>query len=145
MKIDDEALPIHEDAELKIRPRIFLERQLLRGPQARHARAGDELDSGDTDPGHPDRRARCSSTRCSARCKLRHAQGPPEAAGRATARRSAGEPKPGEDDDQDPDTQGETAGKSLNDSLEDAPEALRGTAIVNEALLGTERRATCPS
>ena len=33
---------------------------------------------------------------------------------------------------------GETAAKSLNDSLNDAPKALKGSAQVNQALLGTE-------
>jgi phospholipid/cholesterol/gamma-HCH transport system substrate-binding protein len=49
-----------------------------------------------------------------------------------------GKPQPGEDDDQDPSTRGQTAGQALNDSLVNAPAALRGGAIVNQALLGTE-------
>jgi phospholipid/cholesterol/gamma-HCH transport system substrate-binding protein len=48
------------------------------------------------------------------------------------------EPEAGEDDDQLPETQGETAGESLNDSLEYSADALRGSAIVNAATLGTE-------
>ena len=51
-----------------------------------------------------------------------------------------GQPEPGEDDDQDPDVQGETAGQALNDSLDYSADALRGAAVVNEALLGTEPR-----
>jgi ABC-type transporter Mla subunit MlaD len=43
-----------------------------------------------------------------------------------------------DDADQDPDTRGETAAKSLNDSITYAPDALKGSAAVNEALLGTE-------
>ena len=49
-----------------------------------------------------------------------------------------GQPQPGEDDDQDPDTKGETGGEALNDSLEYSTDALRGSAIVNQATLGTE-------
>jgi phospholipid/cholesterol/gamma-HCH transport system substrate-binding protein len=49
-----------------------------------------------------------------------------------------GQPQPGEDDDQDADVQGETAGQALNDSLEYSADALRGGAIVNEAILGTD-------
>jgi hypothetical protein len=49
-----------------------------------------------------------------------------------------GRPKPGEDKTADPATRGQTAGQSLNDSLATAPQALRGVAIVNDALLGTE-------
>ena len=49
-----------------------------------------------------------------------------------------GEPEPGEDDDQDPDVQGETAAESLNDSLDFSADSLRGGAVVNRALLGTD-------
>ena len=49
-----------------------------------------------------------------------------------------GTPEEGEDDDQDPSTEGQTAGESLNDSLEYSADALRGGAVVNDALLGTE-------
>src|SRR5690606_20762207 len=49
-----------------------------------------------------------------------------------------GEPRAAEDRDQDPDVRGDTAGEALNDALDDSPEALRGTALVNEALLGAE-------
>jgi hypothetical protein len=51
-----------------------------------------------------------------------------------------GQPLPGEDraNGADKSTVGETAAKSLNDSLKTAPKALKGTAIVNQALLGTE-------
>jgi hypothetical protein len=47
-------------------------------------------------------------------------------------------PAPGEDADQDPAVRGETAGQALNDSLRYSPGALRGTALVNDALLGTD-------
>ena len=50
----------------------------------------------------------------------------------------SGKPAPGEDTTQDPDVQGETAAQAGNDSLEYAPGALRGLAVVNQALLGTE-------
>jgi hypothetical protein len=49
-----------------------------------------------------------------------------------------GEPRPGEDADQSPQTKGETAGRSLNDSLQHSAGALRGGALVNQALLGVE-------
>jgi hypothetical protein len=49
-----------------------------------------------------------------------------------------GQPQPGEDDDQDPDVKGETAGQALNQSLQYAPDALRQSAIVNQATLGSE-------
>jgi ABC-type transporter Mla subunit MlaD len=49
-----------------------------------------------------------------------------------------GDPAPGEDADQDPSTKGERAAKSLNDTLDTSPDALRGAAVVNQALLGTQ-------
>ena len=134
MKINDEALPIHEDAELKIRPRIFFGGNFfvdLRPGTPGAERAG--LAATRSRRRRPARR--CSSTRCSAALRAdtrKDLQKLLEGYGEAIA----GEPAPGEDDDQDPDTQGETAGKSLNDSLEYAPDALRGTAIVNEATPG---------
>ena len=49
-----------------------------------------------------------------------------------------GQPTAAEDADQDPDVKGETAGTALNQSLRYAPEALRNSAILNQATLGTE-------
>ena len=117
--------------------------QLLRRPQARHAGAPTSSTRATRSRSTQTAR-RCSSTRSSARCRATRAR-TSRSCCRATATAIGGEPTPGEDDDQDPDTQGETAGKSLNDSLEDAPEALRGTAIVNQALARHASRATCPS
>ena len=136
----DAALPIHRDAELKIRPRIFLEGNffvdLKPGTPGRRTSSTRRRH----DPGRPRPAPRSSSTRCSARCKSDARKDLQKLLAGLRRGASAGEPKPGEDADQDPDTRGETAGESLNDSLEYSPEALRGTAIVNEALLGTEPR-----
>ena len=135
MEIKDEGLPIHEDAELKIRPRIFLEGNFFVELDPGTA-SGDELEEGETIPA-----AQTSGTvqldevltalQSDTREDLqRLIQGYGEAL--------AGEPGPGEDADQDPMTRGETAAESLNDSLATAPGALRGLAIVNDAALGTE-------
>ena len=138
MKIDKKGLPIHDDAELKIRPRIFFGGNFFVDvkpgtPGAR--RAGLRRH----DPGHPDLRAGAAG-RGARRTALGHPQGPPEAARRATARRSRASPSPARTTTRTPTPRARPPAKSLNDSLEDAPEALRGTAIVNQALLGTERR-----
>jgi len=135
MSIKDEALPIHRDAELKIRPRIFLEGNFF--VELEPGTAGSpELASGGriplaqtTIPVQIDQvlGALPSDTRTSLQKLI---------VGYGDALN--GKPQPGEDDDQDPSTKGETAGESLNDSLDSAPRALRGTAIVNDALLGTE-------
>ena len=135
MEIKDSALPIHEDAELKIRPRIFLEGNFFIDLKPGTPAAG-EVDDGDSIPptqtSAPVQLDQVLATlKSDARSDLQQLiQGFGDAVG--------GEPEPGEDADQDPATRGETAGKSLNDTLEDSPDALRGTAIVNEALLGTQ-------
>jgi virulence factor Mce-like protein len=135
MEIKDSALPIHKDAELKIRPRIFLEGNFFVDLAPGTPGAG-EVDDGDTIPptqtSAPVQLDQVLATlKSDARRDLQQlVQGFGDAVG--------GEPAPGEDADQVRATRGETAGKSLNDTLEDSPDALRGTAIVNEAMLGTE-------
>ena len=135
MEIKDSALPIHSDAELKIRPRIFLEGNFFVDIQPGTPSAP-EVDDGDSIP--PTQTTApvqldqvLATLKSDARKDLQTLiQGYGDAIG--------GDPAPGEDADQDKATRGETAGKSLNDTLEDSPDALRGTAIVNDALLGTE-------
>ncbi len=134
MKLDKEALPIHRNAELKIRPRIFLEGNFFVDLKPGTPSAG-EVDEGEAIP----------LTQTSAPVQLDQVLGSLKTSARRDLQRLVqgygdaigGQPKPGEDDDQDPDTQGETAGKSLNDTLKYSPDALRGTAIVNDALRGT--------
>jgi phospholipid/cholesterol/gamma-HCH transport system substrate-binding protein len=135
MKLENEALPIHEDATIKVRPRIFFEGNLFF--DVRPGTPGSpELDSGDTIP----------ASQTSAPVQLDQVLGTLQADTRENLQKLLigyggalnGEPEPGEDDDQDPDVQGETAGQALNDSLEYSAEALRGATLVNQALLGTE-------
>ena len=135
MKLEDEALPIHEDAEVKVRPRIFFEGNLFFDIKPGTPAAG-ELEDGDTIP----------ASQTSAPVQLDQVLGTLKTNTREDLQKLLigygealnGEPQPGEDDDQDPDVKGETAGKALNDSLEYSADALRGGAIVNEATLGTE-------
>ena len=47
-------------------------------------------------------------------------------------------PSAADDRDADKSARGETAAESFNDAYEDSPGALKGTAQVNDALLGTE-------
>ena len=135
MEIEDSALPIHEDAELKIRPRIFLEGNFFIDlkpgtPSTGTVGDGDVIPMANTTaPVQLDEVL--TTLQSDARKDL---QTVVQSYGSAIG----GEPEPGEDADQVPATRGETAGRSLNDSLEHSPEALRGTAVVNDALLGTE-------
>jgi ABC-type transporter Mla subunit MlaD len=135
MEVKESALPVHADAELKIRPRIFLEGNFFIDMEP--GTPGERtLDDGDVIP----------MTNTTAPVQLDEVL----STLKSDARRDLqtvlqsygdaidGDPRPGEDADQDGDTKGETAGKALNDTLEYSPDALRGTAIVNDALLGTE-------
>jgi phospholipid/cholesterol/gamma-HCH transport system substrate-binding protein len=135
MEIDDDGLPIHEDAELKIRPRIFLEGNFFVELDPGTGSEPD-FDSGDTVP----------AAQTSSSVQLDEVLTSLQSDTRADLQKLVqgygdaldGEPLPGEDADQEPMTQGETAAQSLNDSLDTAPDALRGIAIVNDAALGTE-------
>jgi phospholipid/cholesterol/gamma-HCH transport system substrate-binding protein len=135
MKLDEAALPIHEDAEVKIRPRIFLEGNFFVDirpgrPDAEDVENGGTIPASQTAaPVQIDEVL--GSLQTDSRQDLQDLlKGYGEAIG--------GEPQPGEDSDQDESTRGQTAGQSLNDALRYSPGALRGTAIVNDALLGTE-------
>jgi phospholipid/cholesterol/gamma-HCH transport system substrate-binding protein len=135
MQLDDKALPLHSDATLKIRPKLFLEGnffvQLSPGSPSR-----DDLKSGSTIP----------VTQTSAPVQIDQVLGALQTNTRAdlqTLLKGYGEaingkPQPGEDDDQVPEVRGLTAGQALNKSLDHSPQALKGTALVNEALLGVD-------
>ncbi len=135
MKLEDKALPIHKDARIKVRPRLFFEGNLFFDVKPGTPQAG-KVDDGDTIP----------LSQTSAPVQLDQVLGTLDTDTREDLQKLLigygdainGEPQPGEDADQDPDTKGETAGESLNDTYEHAAQSLRGGAIVNEAVLGTE-------
>jgi len=137
MQLNEEALPLHEDTEMKIRPRIFLEGNFFVDVKPGTPSSG-ELAEGSTIP----------STQTSAPVQIDQVIGLLKSDTRQDLRdllqgyggAIAGKPAAGEDSDQDPSTRGETAGQSLNDSLNASAQALRGTAIVNDSLQGTEGR-----
>jgi ABC-type transporter Mla subunit MlaD len=134
-KLTDDALPIHRDAQVKARPRLFFEGNLFFDVRPGTPGSG-ELEDGDTIP----------VSQTSAPVQLDQVLGTLQSDTREDLQKLLtgygdainGEPRPGEDDDQDPDTRGETAGESLNDSLEYSADALRGGAVLNDATLGTE-------
>jgi phospholipid/cholesterol/gamma-HCH transport system substrate-binding protein len=135
MALNDDGLPIHKDAELKIRPRIFLEGNffvdLKPGSSSTPVISSDEqIPMSQTySPVQIDQVLGVlqSSTRENTQ---RLIQGYGDALN--------GKPRPGEDALADPDTRGQTAAQSLNDSLDTAVPALRNLSIVNQAVLGTE-------
>jgi phospholipid/cholesterol/gamma-HCH transport system substrate-binding protein len=133
MEIDKTGLPIHKDATLKVRPRIFLEGNefvdLLPGtPQA------PTLDDDDTIP----------STQTAAPVQFDEVLTALQSDTRDQLRRLLDgygtaltyQPTAADDAGQDPEVRGKSAAQALNASLDDAPGALRNAAIVNHAFLG---------
>jgi ABC-type transporter Mla subunit MlaD len=135
MKLDKDALPIHEDARIKVRPRIFFEGNLFFDI---HPGTGGAPELGDG--------ATIPASQTSAPVQIDQVLGTLQSDTRKDLQKLLvgyggalnGEPQPGEDDDQVRSTRGETGGKALNDSLEYSADALRGGAIVNDAFLGSE-------
>jgi phospholipid/cholesterol/gamma-HCH transport system substrate-binding protein len=135
MKLEDRALPIHEDAEIAVRERIFLEGNLFLDVKPGSPSSG-EADDGYTVP----------ASQTTAPVQFDQVLGTLKAntrkdlqdllAGYGAALNGA--PAAGEDADQDPDTRGETGGAALNDTLDYSADALRDAAVVNDATLGTE-------
>jgi virulence factor Mce-like protein len=136
MEIDKAGLPIHKDATLKVRPRIFLEGNefvdLSPGtPAAPAISDGDTLPMTQTAaPVQFDQvlTALQSDTRDDLKQLL-------EGYGTALTY----EPTAADDATQDPAVKGQTAAQSLNDSIDTAPGALRNASIVNQAFLGLQR------
>jgi phospholipid/cholesterol/gamma-HCH transport system substrate-binding protein len=137
MEIQDRGLPIHKDAYLKLRPRIFLEGNFFvdlqpGSPSAPTLKSGATIGMGQTD-GPVQLDQVLTSLQKDPRQNL---QSLIQGYGAAIN----DDPAPGEDEkfDADPSTRGEKASKSLNDSLKYSGAALQGTALVNQALLGTQ-------
>jgi phospholipid/cholesterol/gamma-HCH transport system substrate-binding protein len=135
MKINDDGLPIHDDATLKIRPRLFLEGNffvdMTSGTPARPA-----LDDGDTipvtqtaDPVQLDQVL--TFLQADTRKDLQKLL---EGLGTGLQHKPTG----AEDLTQDPAVKGETAGGALNDSLTYSRGALKGSTQVNQGFLGTQ-------
>jgi phospholipid/cholesterol/gamma-HCH transport system substrate-binding protein len=133
--VDDEGRPIHDDAEIQIRPRIFLEGNFFLDLRPGSPSASELPDEG-TIP----------ITQTATAVQLDEVLTALQAPDRANLIRllagfGAGlnhEPSAAEDQGQDPDVQGETGGQAINDSFQYGGAAGRDTAIVSEALQGTE-------
>jgi virulence factor Mce-like protein len=135
MELKKEALPIHEDASAKIRPRIFLEGNFFVDLQP-GSPAAPKLGDGDT----------IKVTRTATPVQLDQVLTTLQSGTRqdlqdllaALSQGLNSQPTAADDRDADKSARGETAAKSFNDSYRNAPAALRGGAQVNEALLGVE-------
>jgi phospholipid/cholesterol/gamma-HCH transport system substrate-binding protein len=135
MEIKPDGLPIHEDATAKIRPRIFLEGNFFVDlhpgtPSSPQLEDGDVIKVTNTaTPVQLDEvlTALQGDTRQDLRDLLD-----------GLAKGLNSKPSAADDRRADPSARGQTAAESFNDAYKDSPGALKGTAQVNEALLGTE-------
>jgi phospholipid/cholesterol/gamma-HCH transport system substrate-binding protein len=133
MEIESRGLPIHEDATLKIRPRTFLEGnwfvELQPGsPSAPTISSGHTIPVTQTaDPVQLDQvlNALNTDTRANLQTFLI------EYGAALTAK-----PTPAENAEQEAELHGYTAAQALNQSYHRGPAALKGGAIVNQALTG---------
>jgi len=135
MEIQDVGLPIHDDATLKIRPRIFLEGNFFvdlkpGSPAAPEVPDGGTIGTAQTaTPVQLDQllTALQSDQRADLQTVLQQF-------GRALDTKPTAE----QELTLDADVRGKTGAQGLNGSYTYAPDALKGSAIVNTALLGTE-------
>ena len=133
--VSEDGLPIHEDATVEIRPRLFLEGNYFLELEPGSPSA-DELDEGDSLP----------ATQTAVSVQLSQvllALDQPVRADLRDLLDSYGtalteEPTAQEDADQDPDVAGDNAAEAINDSFVYGGDAGRDSAIANTALLGTE-------
>ena len=136
LQIDDDGLPLHEDATAKIRPRIFLEGNFfvdLKPGSPRVARARGRRH----DQGHADRHAGAARPGADRRCSPTRGRTSRTCSTASTWRSTRSRRRP-RTATADPSTRGETAAESFNDAYDDIPDAERSTAQVLEAFLGTE-------
>ncbi len=135
--VDSNGQPIHSDAQIEIRPRIFLEGNFFLDLSPGSPSAGD-LHSGDTIP------VTHTSTAVQLDQILTSLQAPDRAnlqkllEGYGTA--LTHKPSAADDASQDPQVQGKTAAEAINESFQYGQTAARDSAVVNEALLGTAPR-----
>jgi len=135
MEIEDRGLPIHSDATVKVRPRIFLEGnwfvELQPGsPSAKSLSSGSTLPiTQASDPVQLDQVLDALNT--DTRANLQNFL---IGYGDGLTRK----PSKADDAEQYPEVRGLTAAEALNDTYHHAPAAERGGAVINQALTGTE-------
>lgn len=134
-RVSNEDVPVHSDATVQIRPRLFLEGNFFLDLHPGSPGAG-ELGSGGAIP----------ATQTSTAVQLDQVLTALQAPDRANLQRLlegfgtalTHEPRAADDRTQDPDVRGESAAEALNDSFAYGGPAGRDSTLVNEALLGTE-------
>ncbi len=135
--VSEDGLPIHEDATITVRPRLFLEGNFFLDLHPGSPSAP-ELDSGSTIPMTQTTRAVqideiLTSLQSDSRVNLQRALKEYGSALNAA-------PTAAEDAAQDPDVQGLTGAQAINETFRYGGEAGRASAIVNQAFLGQSPR-----
>jgi phospholipid/cholesterol/gamma-HCH transport system substrate-binding protein len=135
MEIKKKGLPIHKDATIKIRPRIFLEGNFFVDVKPGTPSAP-TISDGDTIP----------ITQTSTPVQLDQVLSILQSDTRTSLRKTLDglgtglsyKPPAAQDTDADPSARGQSAGESLNDAIRYGERSLKGTAIVSDAFLGTQ-------
>jgi phospholipid/cholesterol/gamma-HCH transport system substrate-binding protein len=131
--VKEEGQPIHDDAQIEIRPRLFLEGNFFLDVQPGSPSAPELPDGGDI-----------AVTQTSTAVQLDEVLTALQSDSREDLKVALDgygttltyEPTAADDETQDPDVHGETAAEALNDTFEYGGPAGRDTAIVQDALLG---------
>ena len=131
--VDDEGRPIHSDAQIEIRPRLFLEGNFFLDLHPGSPSASELADGGSI-----------PITQTSTAVQLDEVLTALQSNSRRDLQRLLGgygttltyQPTPADDATQDPDVQGKTAAQAINESFRYGGRAGKGTTIVNQALLG---------
>lgn len=135
MTLKDEALPIHDDATATIRPRLFLEGNFFIDLKPGTPSAPELEEDGEIPITQTSTSVQIDEVLAALQSDTREGlKGLLSGYGTALSY----EPSATDDLDQEPISQGKTGAQALADSLRYGGDAGRGTAIVNDALLGEE-------
>jgi len=135
MEISGEGLPIHRDATLKIRPRIFLEGNFFVDLQPGSPSAPDVPDGGTIGPAQTATPVQLDQVLTALQSDQRvDLQVLLQQFGLALTSK----PSAAQNAMLDPEVQGKSGAQGINGSYTYAPDAFKGTALVNTALLGTQ-------
>jgi phospholipid/cholesterol/gamma-HCH transport system substrate-binding protein len=135
MELDSEGLPVHRDATLKIRPRIFLEGNFFVDLKPGSPSAPDVPDGGTIGSAQTATPVQLDQLLTALQADQRaDLQTVLQQYGKALDSK----PTAAQDATLDADVRGKTGAQGLNESYTYGPDALKGTALVNSALLGTQ-------
>jgi ABC-type transporter Mla subunit MlaD len=135
VNMSDRGLPLYKDAQVKVRPRIFLEGNFFLDLKPGTPGAAKIPDGGTIPVSQTTAPVQIDQVLTSLQADTRKNL---QRLVRGYGDAIDAKPLPGEDRTQDPSVRGKTAAEALSGSLKYAPEALRGVALVNQATQGTD-------